>query len=79
MIMDRLITAAELAQVLGLSPKTVIKRDPRTLPQAVLLPGARGRRWRESDVQAWLASLPEAQPEKAAVPRPRGRPRKELS
>ncbi len=58
--MDRLLTATELAEVLGLSPKTVSKRDPRTLPQAVLLPGARGRRWRESDVETWLASLPKA-------------------
>lgn len=56
--MDRLLTATELADVLGLSPKTVSKRDPRTLPQAVLLPGAKGRRWRESDVETWLASLP---------------------
>ncbi|MBU2787878.1 helix-turn-helix domain-containing protein [Acidithiobacillus sp. VAN18-1] len=58
--MDRLLNASELAAVLGISPKTVWKRDPRTLPQAVLLPGAKGRRWRESDVQAWLESLPKA-------------------
>ena len=77
--MDRLLTAAELAQVLGLSRKTVVSRDPRTLPQAVLLPGSRGRRWRESDVQAWLSGLPQALPATPTVPRPRGRRRKEVS
>ncbi|MBW9250208.1 MULTISPECIES: helix-turn-helix transcriptional regulator [Acidithiobacillus] len=56
--MDRLMTSAELAQVLGLSPLTIKKRDPKTLPPAVCVPGARGRRWRQSDVQAWLESLP---------------------
>lgn len=58
--MDRLMTVSELAQVLGLSPKTVYKRDPETLPPPRRVPGTKGPRWLESDVEAWLAALPKA-------------------
>lgn len=70
--MDRLLTIADLADVLRLSPKTIKNRRPEDLPKAVRLSGHRGRRWRESDVRAWLASLPStqgAQPQSNAEPR----------
>lgn len=59
--MDRLLDSHGLAEILGYSPKSIQNMRPEQLPPAVLLPGrVRGRRWRESDVQAWLAGLPKA-------------------
>lgn len=58
---DRLIGPVELAARVCKSVLTVRKdvhRRPDTLPPRTILPGdARSLRWRESDVDAWLASL----------------------
>ncbi|MCS6944010.1 MAG: helix-turn-helix domain-containing protein [Sutterellaceae bacterium] len=56
--MDRLLTPAELAQVLGLAEQTIYNRiqEGRPLPPYIRL--GRLLRFRASDVDAWLAALP---------------------
>ena len=59
--MDRLLTAAELAVLLGTTINGVymrLKRHSQSIPSPVRLPGSSGLRWRQSDVEAWLAALP---------------------
>lgn len=73
---DRLLTVQELANVLGYSVQTIRNRlctRPHTLPPRVCLPGA--LRWRQSDVQAWIADLPRLDPQPVEGRR-RGRTRK---
>lgn len=56
--MTPLLTISELAHVLGRSPATIksdLSRNPAILPPRVQLPGSRQVRWREDDVQQWLA------------------------
>lgn len=78
--MDNLLTMADLAVVLKVSPKTLQNRRPEDLPPAIILPGTKKvRRWRERDVVQWLARLPSTgvpacDPEQTR-PRP-GRPRR---
>lgn len=82
--MDRLLNSQGLAEILGYSPKSIQNMRPEQLPPAVLLPGrVRGRRWRESDVRAWLAELPKAEDvalaDRLPIPtRRRGRKRREV-
>lgn len=82
--MDRLLNCRELAQILGYSHKTIQNMRPEQLPPAVLLPGrVRGRKWRESDVQAFLVALPKAEDvalaDRLPIPtRRRGRKRREV-
>lgn len=55
--MDRLLTVADLAAILRLSPKTLksdVSRRPETLPPRVRVPGGRRVLWRAKDVEAWL-------------------------
>ena len=59
--MDKLLNVAELAQVLGITPKAVYCRlhaGRQSVPTPLLIPGSSHLRWRQSDVEAWLAVLP---------------------
>ena len=59
--MDTLLNVAELAQVLGITPKAVYCRlheGRQSVPTPLLIPGSSHLRWRQSDVEAWLAALP---------------------
>lgn len=53
---ERLLTAREVADHLGLSPETVLRYVRRGELPAIRLPGtAKGRlRFRREDVEAWL-------------------------
>jgi predicted DNA-binding transcriptional regulator AlpA len=55
--MERLLTRADLAVILGLKPITVrcMERQGR-LPKGIRL-GHRTLRWRAADIEAWLAGL----------------------
>ena len=54
--MDRLLKQSEVLAVVGLSRMAVYKlRKARGFPEPVTL-GLGALRWRESDVQAWIAS-----------------------
>ena len=58
--METLLTVAELARVLGVTPKAVYCRlyeRRQSIPSPVSLPGCSSLRWRQSDVEAWLAAL----------------------
>ena len=59
--MDKLLNVAELAQVLGITPKAVYCRlheGRQSVPAPLFIPGSTRLRWRQSDVEAWLAVLP---------------------
>lgn len=59
--MDKLLKVAELAQVLGITPKAVYCRlheGRQSVPTSLLMPGSSHLRWRQSDVEVWLAVLP---------------------
>lgn len=73
--MDRLLTPAELAQMLGLSVQTIYNRlnEGRPLPPHVRI--GRLLRFRLSDVLAWIAALPTHEVHSAQARRV-GRPRK---
>lgn len=54
----QLLTLAQVASLLGRSPETVrkdLKRNPLAVPPRVVIPGTRLLRWREVDVEGWLA------------------------
>lgn len=59
--MDRLLTVADLAAILGTTPRGIYLRRARnsqSVPPPLLIPGCSSLRWRRSDVEAWLAALP---------------------
>ena len=59
--MDKLLSVAELAQVLGITPKAVYCRlheGRQSVPAPLFIPGSSSLRWRQSDVEVWLAALP---------------------
>ena len=59
--MDKLLTVAELAAVLGTTPRGVylrLARNSSSVPAPVTVPGSSSLCWRQSDVEAWLAALP---------------------
>jgi len=59
--MGRLLTARDLATVLGTTPNGVymrLTRHSQSVPAPLRLPGCSSLRWRQSDVEAWLAALP---------------------
>ena len=61
--MTPLLDLNEIAHLLGRSPHTVkrdLRRNPGAVPPRLQLPGTKLLRWRQEDVEAWLASL--AQP-----------------
>ncbi|WP_206366012.1 helix-turn-helix domain-containing protein [Caballeronia sp. SBC2] len=54
----KLLDLDELAALLGRSPETIkkdIRRNPLAVPPRLHVPGTRLLRWRECDVDAWLA------------------------
>jgi predicted DNA-binding transcriptional regulator AlpA len=56
-----LLTVTDLSRILGRSPHTVradVHRKPDALPPRLQLPGTRLLRWRQCDVDYWLARLP---------------------
>lgn len=60
---NRLLDINALAPVLCLAPRTLrnkLSLAPDTLPPCVKVPGTKGPRWRWSDVENWLNSLPSA-------------------
>ncbi|MBU2804892.1 hypothetical protein HF668_06980 [Acidithiobacillus ferridurans] len=78
----RLLDQAALAQLLCISKKTLQNQyssAPHTLPAAISIPGARGPRWTQASVQAWLEQRPQhkhtSKPTPPAPQRKVGRPR----
>jgi len=54
----KLLDLDELAALLGRSPETIkkdLRRNPAAVPPRLYIPGTRLLRWRECDVDAWLA------------------------
>jgi predicted DNA-binding transcriptional regulator AlpA len=54
----KLLDLDDLAALLGRSPDTIkkdIRRNPMAVPPRLHIPGTRLLRWRECDVEAWLA------------------------
>lgn len=69
--MDRLLTTADLAALLGTTPNGVymrLKRHSPSIPAPLRMPDCSSLCWRQSDVEAWLAALPTRV---VAKPRPR--------
>ena len=59
--MDRLLTVVELTAFLGTTPNGVymrLKRHSQSVPPPIQLLGSSSLRWRQSDVEVWLAALP---------------------
>lgn len=58
--MLKLLDVYELAPMLGRSPETIkkdLKRNPVAVPPRLHIPGTRLLRWRQSDVDSWLAQF----------------------
>lgn len=56
--MEKLLKIEDLANILGISKKSVQNLSAASLPPAIILPGKhKARRWRESDVVRWLSTL----------------------
>jgi predicted DNA-binding transcriptional regulator AlpA len=56
---DRLLTARQVGELLGVSETSVIRSDGREgFPQSVQVLPLRARRWKLSDVLAYIESLP---------------------
>ena len=81
--MEKLLTAADLAEVLGFAPRSIVnmaREKPHLLPPYIRVSDS--YRWRPSTVQAWMDSksqkVQEAVPAKGTEQpkRGRGRPRK---
>ncbi|AQV96471.1 hypothetical protein BJN34_21625 [Cupriavidus necator] len=56
--MSKLLDIYELAELLGRSPETIkkdLKRNPMAVPPRLHIPGTRLLRWRQVDVDTWLA------------------------
>jgi predicted DNA-binding transcriptional regulator AlpA len=54
----KLLDLDELAALLGRSPETIkkdLRRNPLAVPPRLHIPGTRLLRWRECDVESWLA------------------------
>jgi predicted DNA-binding transcriptional regulator AlpA len=54
----KLLDLDEIGTVLGRSPETIkkdLRRNPMAVPPRLHIPGTRLLRWRECDVDAWLA------------------------
>jgi predicted DNA-binding transcriptional regulator AlpA len=54
------LTLDDLAQMLGRSPDTIkkdMRRNPDAVPPRLMLPSTRLLRWRQCDVDAWLAQF----------------------
>ena len=58
--MAPLLDLNDIAHLLGRSPHTItsdLSRNPDAVPPRLQLPGTKLLRWRQEDVEAWLASL----------------------
>jgi predicted DNA-binding transcriptional regulator AlpA len=58
--MSKLLDLHELSEKIGRSPDTIkkdFKRNPFAVPPRLHIPGTRLLRWREEDVDAWLAGF----------------------
>lgn len=58
----KLLDLHELSTLLGRSPETIkkdMKRNRGAVPPRLHIPGTRLLRWRQIDVEAWLAGLVE--------------------
>ena len=56
---NAILDLADLATLLGRSPRTIkadIRRNRLAVPPRLHIPGTRLLRWRQVDVDAWLAS-----------------------
>ncbi len=56
----QLLTATDLARILGRSPHTIradVHRNPGALPPRLDVPGTRLLRWRRVDVEHWISCL----------------------
>ena len=74
--MTRLLTAAEVAELLGTTERYVWSLGRRGILPRVILPGGRLVRFRESDVEAMIAAGQSSKPTPAAPPaRPKSRRR----
>ena len=76
----QLLNQTDLAALLQISKKTlqnIHSVTPHLLPRAISIPGARGPRWTQTAVQAWLDSRPAYTTTLAPAPTHRkvGRPR----
>ena len=59
---NKLLDLHELSRLLGRSQETIkkdLKRNRLAVPPRLHIPGTRLLRWRQADVDAWLASLVE--------------------
>lgn len=62
--MNPLLDLKDVAHLLGRSTQTIkrdLRRNPDAVPPRLQLPGTRLLRWREQDVEAWLAAHAAAQ------------------
>ena len=56
---NKLLDLSELSAMLGRSPETIkkdMKRNRLAVPPRLHIPGTRYLRWRQVDVDGWLAS-----------------------
>ncbi len=61
-----LVDLTELSAMLGRSPETIkkdLKRNRLAVPPRLHIPGTRLLRWRQIDIDSWLASHVEVQVE----------------
>lgn len=59
--MQMLITVSALSEIIQRSPATIkkaLRTNPTAIPPRVIISGSRALRWRVSDVEQWVASLP---------------------
>lgn len=58
--MERLLDAKQVSEKIGLSISMIyVRMKQGDFPRAKRL-GKQARRWRESDIDAWIAELPDA-------------------
>ena len=66
---ERLLDARQVAEKIGLSVSMIYTRMKEgTFPRNRRV-GKQARRWKESDVDAWINGLPEADPDEWHCPR----------
>ena len=66
---ERLLDAKQVAEKIGLSVSMIYTRMKEgTFPRAKRV-GKQARRWKESEVDAWINELPEADPNEWHSPR----------
>jgi excisionase family DNA binding protein len=66
-VSDRLLTAREVAEHLGFTPKTILRWQRRGLLPAIKLPGDKVR-FRPEDVDAWLDERATGAAERGVLP-----------